>query len=66
MQKSLKLKSCSQFFKAFLKSMLSFEYFERKDQSKSLNITEIINCETGRYLNVEKAIFQATLPKTTC
>ena len=29
-------------------------------------ITEITNCETGSYLNVQKHIFHATLRKTTC
>ena len=63
MQTSLKLKICSRFFIAFLKSMLNFEYLEKKDQSQSLSITEIINCETGSYLNVQKPIFHATLQK---
>ena len=54
------------FFIAFLKSTLNLEYFERKDQSQSLSITEIINWETGSYLNVQKAIFHATLRRTTC
>ena len=62
----MKLKTCSQFLIAFLKSTLNFEYFERKNQSHSLSITEIINCETGRYLNLQKAIFHATLRQTTC
>ena len=66
MQNSLELKTCSLFFIAFLKSTLKLEYLEKKDQSQSLSITEIINCETGRYLNVKKAIFHATLPKITC
>ena len=66
MQTSLKLKTCSRFFIAFLKSTLNFEYFENKDHSQSLSITEIINCEIGSYLNVQKAIFHATLRKTTC
>ena len=66
MQTSLKLKTCSRLFIAFLKSTLNLEYFEKKDQSYSLSITEIINCETGSYLNVQKAIFQATLRQTTC
>ena len=65
MQTYLKLKTCSRFFIAFLKSTLKFEYFEKKDQSQSLKITEIINCETGSNLNVLKAIFNATLRKTT-
>ena len=66
MQTSLKLKTSSRFFIAFLKSTLNFEYLEKKDQSQSLTITEIINCERGTYLNVQKAIFHATLRKTTC
>ena len=66
MHTSLKLKTCSRFFIAFLKSPLNFEYFERKDQSKSLSITGIINCERSIYLNVQKAIFHATVPKVTC
>ena len=65
MQTSLKLKTCSRFFIAFVKSTLNFEYFEKKNQSQSLSVREIINCETGSYLNVLKAIFQATLRKTT-
>ena len=66
MQTSLKLKTCSQFFIASLKSTLNLEYFEKKDQSQSLSITDILNCETGIILNVQKAIFHATLRKTTC
>ena len=66
MQTSLKLKTCSGFIIAFLKSTLNFDYFERKDQSQSLRMTEITNCETGSYLIVQKAIFHATLRKTTC
>ena len=67
MRTSLELKTCSRFFIAFLKSTLNFEYFEKKkDQSQSLSITEIINCETGSYLNVQKAIFHATLRQITC
>ena len=63
---SRKRETCSQFFIAFLKSTLSFEYFETKDQSHSLSITKIINCETDSYLNVQNPIFHATLRKTTC
>ena len=66
MEKSLKLKTCFQFFIAFLKSTLNLEYFEKKYHSQSLSITEIINCETGSYLNVQKAIFHATLRQITC
>ena len=34
---------------ASMKSTLNSEYFEKKDQSHSLSITEIIDCETGSY-----------------
>ena len=66
MKISRKLKTFSGFFIAFLKSTLNLEYLERKDQSHSLSITEIINCETGSYLNVQKAIFHAKVPQKTC
>ena len=46
--------------------MLNLEYFQKKDQSHSLSITEIINCQTGSYLNVQKAIFHATPRQITC
>ena len=62
----MKLKTCSQFFVAFLKSTLNLEYLENKDQSHSLSITEIINCEKGSYLNPQKAAFHAMLRQTTC
>ena len=65
MQTSLKLKTCSQFFIAFLKYTLNLEYFEQKDQSHSLSITKIITCGKGSYLNDQKAIIHATLRKTT-
>ena len=46
--------------------MLNLEYFQKKKgKSQILSITEIINCETGSYLNVENAIFHATVRKTT-
>ena len=66
MQVFLKLQTCSRFFIAFLKSTLNLLYFEKKDQSHSLSITEIINCETCSHLNDQKAIFHATLRQTTC
>ena len=36
-------------FVSSMKSTLNFEYFEQKDQSHSLSITEIIDCESGSY-----------------
>ena len=49
MQISPKPQTFSQFFIASMKSTLNSEYFETKDQSHSLSITEIIDCETGSY-----------------
>ena len=49
MQISPKPKTFSRFFIASMKSTLNSEYFEKKDQSRSLSITEIIDCETGSY-----------------
>ena len=46
---STKPKTFSGFFIASMKSTLNSEYFEKKDQSHSLSITEIIYCETGSY-----------------
>ena len=65
-QISLKLKTFSGFFIALMKSTLNLEYFETKDQSHSLSITEINNCKTSSYLSVYKAIFHATLRQPTC
>ena len=61
-----KPKTFSRFFITFLKCPLNLGYFEKKDQSHSLSIKEIINCETGSYLNVQKAIFHATPRQITC
>ena len=65
-QISRKAQTFSGFFVTFLKSTLNFEYFEKKDQSHSLSINEIVNCEKGNYLNVQNAIIYATLRKITC
>ena len=46
---SPKPKTFSIFFIASMKSTLNSEYFEKKDQSHSLSITEIIDCETSSY-----------------
>ena len=50
-QISLKPKTFAGFFIASLKSTLNLEYFEKKDDSHSLSITEINNCKTSRYLS---------------
>ena len=49
MQISPKPKLFSEFCFASVKFTLNFEYFEKKDQSHSLSITDIIDCETGSY-----------------
>ena len=49
MQISATPKTFSEFFIVSMKSTLNSEYFEKKDQSHSLSITEIIDCETGSY-----------------
>ena len=65
MQTSLKLKTSSRFFIEFLKSALNLEYLEKKDQSHSLSITEIIHCEKGSSLNVKKFMFHAKIRQIT-
>ena len=46
---SPKPKTFSEFCIASMKSTLNFEFFEKKDQSHSLSITEIIDREPGSY-----------------
>ena len=65
-QISQERKTFYRFFIAFLKCALNSVYFEKKDQSHSLSITEINNSEIGSYLNVFKAIFHATVRQSTC
>ena len=50
-QISLKPKTFSGFFIASLKSTLNLEYFDQKDESHSLSVTEINNCKTSSYLS---------------
>ena len=66
MQISRELRAFYELLIAFVKSTLNLVYFEIKDQSRSLCITEISYCETGSYLNVRKAIFHKTLGQITC
>ena len=35
-----------------MKFTLNLEYFEKKNQSQSLSITEINNCKTSSYISV--------------
>ena len=55
---SLKQKTFSGFFIAFLKSTWNGEYFERKGESSSLSISEIIDSKKGGYLSAWKALLQ--------
>ena len=55
---SLKQKSFSQFFIAFLKSTWNGEHFEKKGESTSLSISEIIYSKRGGYLSAWKALLQ--------
>ena len=45
MQTSLKLKTCSQFFIAFLKSTLNFKYFEKKISLKAEVLRKLLTAK---------------------
>ena len=49
---SQKQKTFSGFFIAFLKYAWNLEHFQKKDEYPSLIISEIIDAERRRYLNV--------------
>ena len=55
---SLKQKTFSGFFIAFLKSTWNGEYFRKKGESSSLSISEIIDSKRGGYLSAWKALLQ--------
>ena len=55
---SLKQKTFSGFFITFLKSTWNGEDFEKKGESSSLSISEIIDCKRGGYLSAWKALLQ--------
>ena len=48
---SLKQKIFSRFFIAFLKSTLNGEHFQKKGESSSLSVSEIIDSKGGGYLS---------------
>ena len=54
----LKQKTFSGFFIAFLKSTWNGELFQKKGESSSLSISEIIDSKGGGYLNAWKALLQ--------
>ena len=55
---SLKQKTFSWFFTAFLKSTWNGGHFQKKGESSSLSISEIINSKRGGYLSAWKALLQ--------
>ena len=55
---SLKQKTFSGFFIAFLKSTSNGEHFQKKEESSGLSISEIIDSEGGGYLSDWKALLQ--------
>ena len=58
---SQKWKTFFWFFIAFLKCACNLEHFLKKDKYPSLIISEIIDCERGGYLNVEKVVLQKNM-----
>ena len=55
---SLKQKTFSRFFIAVLKSTWNGEHFQKKGESSSLSISEIIDSKRGGYLSAWKALLQ--------
>ena len=55
---SWKQKTFSGFLIAFLKSIWNGEHFQKKGESSSLSISEIIDSERGGYLSAWKALLQ--------
>ena len=53
-----KTKDFFSIFQAFLKLTSNGEHFQKKWESSSLSISEIIDSKSGRYLSVWKALFQ--------
>ena len=58
---SQKQKTFCWFFIAFLKCAWNLEHFEKEDEYHSLIISEIMDCERGGYLNVQKVLLQKTM-----
>ena len=54
----LKQKTFPGFFIAFLKSTWNGEHFQKKGESSSLSITEIIDSKRDGYLSAWKALLQ--------
>ena len=52
MKLSQKLNIFSEFFSAFLKFVFNSENFAKKDESHSLCLSEVTDCEIRAYVNV--------------
>ena len=59
---SLKQKTFSGFLIAFRKSTWNGEHFQKKGESSSLSISEIIDSKRGGYLSALRAIPQKSFP----
>ena len=55
---SLKQNTFPEFFIAFLKSTWNGEHFQKKGESSSLSISEIIDSKRGGYVSPWKALLQ--------
>ena len=55
---SLKQKTFSRFFIAFVKFKLNGEHIQKKGESSSLSISEIIDSKRGGYFSALKALLQ--------
>ena len=55
---ALKQLTFSGIFTAFLKSTWNGEHFQKKGESSSLSISEIIDSKRGGYLSARKALRQ--------
>ena len=65
MQLYQKLKTISGFFIGFLKSTTNSDCFQKKNESPSSSIFEVIGSEIDGYLHVKKVLFQATRRQST-
>ena len=63
MQLSQKLKTFSRLFRAFSKSNLNFEHFQKKDDAHSLFICWATACQKRVYINVQKSRFRLPFQK---
>ena len=60
------LKLFSEFFSAFPSSTYNLEFFEKKDESQRLFLSEVIDSKMNGYLNATKAPCQKTYGQSTC